>query len=327
MPDGVILVTGGAGYIGSHVTLALLDAGWRVVALDDLSTGSAAALPEQVELVRADVQDAAALAALFGRQRILAVAHLAAVSSVPAATADPARCAAVNVVGTQTLLDAAHAAGVQHFLLSSTASVYGEPGAAHCAERMPTAPINCYAASKVEAEQALAASPVAGVALRYFNVAGADPAGRAGDRRPGSTHLIKSALECAAGLRDALPVYGTDHPTPDGSCVRDYVHVADIATAHALALRHLLAGHPGGVFNLGSGRGFSVLEIVECVRRVSGTDFPIRRVSRREGDMSRLVADIQKAQSVLGFAPERSSLDAIVSDAWRWELRAAPAPS
>ena len=318
-PRGVVLVTGAAGYIGSHVVAALVEDRWRVVALDDLSTGAAISLPQEVPLVRSDIRNVEILAEIFGRDQIFGVVHLAAVSSVPDAAMDPQRCQDINVAGTQALLAAAQAAGVKGFLLSSTAAVYDERATAPFSEDAPLRPANVYGESKLAAERALSASAINGISLRYFNVAGADPDSGMGDRRSHSSHLIKVALECATGRRRGLEIFGEDYPTPDGSCVRDYVHVTDVARAHSLAMRHLLAGKPGEAFNIGSGRGFSVKEVVSAVQRISGVEFPVRTVARRPGDPALLCADVRKSQKVMQFVPARSALETIIADAWRWE--------
>ena len=328
MTDGpAILVTGGAGYIGSHVVLALLDAGLPVVVLDDLSTGCREAVPEGVPLVLADVGDAAALRAALRQHRIGAVVHMAGSLIAPESVAQPARYWRNNMANTLVLAEACVAEGVTRLVFSSTAAVYGIPDRLPVDEDAPCRPINPYGASKLAAEQMLravaAAHRLSVVALRYFNVAGADPAGRAGPRMPGATHLIKVALEAALGRREAVAIYGEDYDTPDGTGVRDYIHVTDLARAHVEALRYLAMGGETVVLNCGYGRGHSVRAVLRAVERATGAVVPVRVAPRRPGDAPAVIAAAQRIRDVLGWRPAFDDLDAILADAVAWERRAA----
>lgn len=318
-----VLVTGGAGYIGSHMVLALIDAGESVVVLDDMSTGSARALPPHVELIRGDVADAALVEQTIARYAIDEIAHFAAKIVVPESVADPLGYYHANTVKTRSLLETAFRAGVERFIFSSTAAVYGEPSFSPVAEEAPLAPINPYGRSKLMSEWMLAdlaaASPLRYVALRYFNVAGADPHGRSGQSTPNATHLIKVACQTALGKRDRVQVFGTDYPTPDGSCLRDYIQVGDLAHAHLLALRYLRRGGESRVLNCGYGRGYSVLEVIDMVKRVSGVDFPVEMTGRRAGDPAALVAQADRIHTCLGWQPENDDLETIVRQALEWE--------
>ena len=323
-----ILVTGGCGYIGAHLVFALLDASYRVVVLDDLSTGFREALPAGVDFIHGDIRDASLLSGLFKDYGIGAVIHAAAVASVPESVSDPSRCYSVNVEGTGVLLESMVTHGVFHLVFSSTSGVYDESMLAPFAEDSALGPLNPYARSKLQGEEVIASFAARGVSasiLRYFNVGGADPSLRAGDRKGTATTLIKSAFLCALGRRPYLSVFGTDYDTADGTCIRDYVHVSDIASGHLLALRHLFSGGRGGVavFNLGVGRGFSVREVIAAVKRVVGVDFALRDAERRAGDPSCLYADMTKAQDVLSFRPLYEDLDVIVRHGWAWERHLA----
>ncbi len=322
-----VLVTGGAGYIGSHAVLALLDAGIEPVVLDDLSTGVREAVPSGVPFVRGSTGDAALLADLLRRRRVSAVLHFAASLVVPESVARPLDYWRNNVANTLTLAQACVEAGVRRLVFSSTAAVYGAPPSPLVDEDAPCAPINPYGASKLAAERALAAAAAAHglsvVALRYFNVAGADPAGRAGQRRPGATHLIKVACEAALGKRPAVEVFGTDYPTPDGTGVRDYIHVTDLARAHVEALRHLMMGGGSLTLNCGYGRGHSVLEVLRAVERAAGRPVPARFAPRRAGDPPALVAHAGRVREALGWRPAFDDLDRIVASALAWEGREA----
>jgi len=318
-----VLVTGGAGYIGSHMVLALIDAGESVVVLDDMSTGSARALPPHVDLIRGDVTDAALVAQAIARYDIDEIAHFAAKIVVPDSVADPLGYYHANTVKTRSLLETASRAGVERFIFSSTAAVYGEPALSPVAEESPLAPINPYGRSKLMSEWMLAdlaaASSLRYVTLRYFNVAGADPHGRSGQSTPNATHLIKVACQTALGKRDRVQVFGTDYPTPDGSCLRDYIQVSDLAHAHLLALRYLRQGGESRVLNCGYGRGYSVLEVIDMVKRVSGVDFPVTLTDRRAGDPAALVAQADRIRQALGWQPENDDLETIVRQALEWE--------
>ena len=320
-PDSpAAFLTGGAGYIGAHVALALRDAGWKVVVLDNLSTGQREGVLPAAVFYEGEIGDAALLDSIFSAHRFAAVLHLAAIASVPESTADPARCDKINRADTRVLVDVARAHGVPDFVFSSTSVVYDEDGAPPFSEESALRPKSPYAASKLAAEEILAAEDAPRfAALRYFNVGGADPQLRAGNRKQKDTTLIKAALECAAGVRPHLDICGRDYPTADGTGVRDYVHVSDIAAAHLQALSYLQNGGDSGAFNLGLGRGFSVLDIVAAVKKTTGADFPLRDAPRREGDPATIYADPGKARRLLGFAPKYDSLDTIIAHAWAWE--------
>ena len=321
-----VLVTGGAGYIGSHMVLALLDAGHEeVVVLDDLSTGFDWAVPEGVKLVVGDVADQALVTQTILQHRIDALAHFAAKIVVPDSVADPLGYYLANTVKTRSLIEAAVRAGVKHVIFSSTAAVYGEPNVTPVPEDLPLNPINPYGRSKLMSEwmiaDAAAAHGFSYVVLRYFNVAGADPEGRSGQSTPNATHLIKVATQAALGQRARLDVFGTDYPTPDGSCLRDYIQVSDLAEAHRLALDHLRSGGESLTLNCGYGRGYSVLEVVEVVKRISGRDFEVRLCPRRAGDPAQLVAEAACIRERPGWQPRHDDLDAIVDQALAWEQR------
>ena len=318
-----VLVTGGAGYIGSHMVWELVGAGEEVVVLDDLRTGFAGAVAPEAELVEGDIADRRLVENIARRHPIDAVIHFAASAVVPESVADPLGYYRNNTAGTRSLIEAAVGCGIEHFIFSSTAAVYGTPDQVPVAEDAPLRPVSPYGRSKMMAEMILADAAAAHglrqVALRYFNVAGADPQGRAGQSTRGATHLIKVACEAAAGKRDALAVYGTDYPTPDGTCIRDYIHVTDLVHAHLDALRHLRGGGEDLVLNCGYGRGYSVLAIVEAVKRVSGRDFPVRLEGRRPGDPVAVVAGAERIRQRLGWTPRHDDLDIIIETALRWE--------
>lgn len=320
-----VLVTGGAGYIGGHAVLALLDAGERVVVLDDLSTGVRRAIPEGVRLVEGDIADAALVARTMRENDVAEILHFAAKIVVPDSVADPLGYYEANTVKTRALLAAAIGAGLERFVFSSTAAVYGEPEIGILDENATPAPINPYGRSKLMSEwmirDAAAAHGFGYTILRYFNVAGADPKGRIGQSTPNATHLIKVAAQTALGARPKLSLFGTDYPTPDGTCVRDYIQVSDLADAHVAALRHLRAGGESLVLNCGYGRGASVREVIETVKRVSGVDFPVEAVPRRAGDPAALVADPTRIRDRLAWTPRHDDLDTIVAQALAWERR------
>ncbi|HVL73305.1 MAG TPA: UDP-glucose 4-epimerase GalE [Beijerinckiaceae bacterium] len=318
-----VLVTGGAGYIGSHMVLALLDSGEEVVVLDDLSTGFDWVLPPEVILVRGDVGDPELVGRVLRERSIEAVAHFAAKIVVPDSVADPLGYYLANTVKSRALIEATVKAGVRRFIFSSTAAVYGEPRRIPVPEDEPPAPVSPYGRSKLMTEwmlaDAAAAHDLRFVALRYFNVAGADPRGRAGQSTPQATHLIKVAAQTALGDRPHIEVFGTDYPTPDGSCLRDYIQVTDLAEAHMAALAHLRAGGESLTLNCGYGRGYSVLEVIEVVKRVSGVDFPVRYSPRRPGDPAAIVARADRIRETLGWRPRHDDLPAIVAQALAWE--------
>jgi len=317
----VILVVGGAGYIGSHMVLALRQAGYPAVILDNLSTGHRD-LAGDAELVVGDLGAPADLDALFQRFSIGAVMHFAASSLVGESVEQPFKYYGNNVAGTLALLEAMQRHGVAHFIFSSTAAVYGEPEETPIPESHPCRPTNPYGTSKYTVERMLAdAAHAYGLkytALRYFNAAGADPEGRAGERHQPETHLIPLVMQVATGERDHIKVFGTDYPTPDGTCLRDYVHVADLADAHLLALEALVAGRTGGVYNLGNSTGYSVNEVIERARTLTGHPIPVQYASRRPGDPAVLVADSTAARRDLGWRPRFESLEAIMETAWHW---------
>jgi UDP-glucose 4-epimerase len=320
-----VLVTGGAGYIGSHVVRQLHEAGHAVVVYDNLGTGHRWAVGD-AELVVADLADRPRLEAVLAGGGFDAVMHFAGHIWVAESLADPAKYYANNAANALQLFELCARHGVPRVVFSSTAAVYGTPAEVPIKETAPLAPINPYGASKMMAERMLAdiarASGLRHAILRYFNVAGADPLARLGEATPDSTHLIKVACEAALGRRPGgLRINGTDYPTPDGTCVRDYIHVEDLAAAHLAALRYLCAGGAPVVLNCGYGRGFSVREVVEAVRRITGVAFPVAEGPRRPGDPPVLVADATRVREVLGWRPRYDDLELIVRTAWAWEQR------
>jgi UDP-glucose 4-epimerase len=323
-----VLVTGGAGYIGSHAALALLDAGWPVVVIDNLVTGFEWAVPKGATFVKGDIADGALLARLIAEHRIGAIMHFAGSVVVPESVEDPLKYYENNTVKSRTLIASAVEGGVAHFIFSSTAATYGIPEAVPVAEDAPTQPINPYGWSKLMTERMLkdsaAAYPINFCALRYFNVAGADPAGRSGQSTKGATHLIKVAVEAATGRRGHVDVYGGDYDTPDGTGVRDYIHVSDLAAAHVHALERLIAAPKESlVMNCGYGRGFSVNEVLDCVDRITNRTIERRQMPRRAGDPPALVADNSRILATLPWRPERDRLELIVADALAWERKLA----
>lgn len=318
-----VLVTGGAGYIGSHMVLALLEQGEEVTIIDNLSTGVWWVVPPAVRLVRGDVGDAALLDEVLGDGRHDAIVHFAGSIVVPDSVADPLAYYLNNTVKSRELIAAAVRHKVANFIFSSTAAVYGMPEHAAVAEDAPLNPISPYGASKLMSERMLADCAAAHglhyAVLRYFNVAGADAKGRSGQSSPQARHLIKVACEAALGERTFMEVYGQDYPTPDGTCIRDYIHVSDLIDAHAAALAHLRKGGASGIFNCGYGKGHSVAEVIAAVERVSGARISVKPAPRRAGDPAVIVASAEKAKAVLGWKPARDDLDMIVASALAWE--------
>ena len=328
-----VLVTGGAGYIGSHMVLELLDAGEEVVALDNLSSGAAWTAPKDVAFVQGDAGDQALVRDLIQSRGVNSIIHFAASVVVPESVADPLRYYLNNTVKSRALIEVAVKSGIRHFIFSSTAAVYGMTGDKPVAEDAPLRPLSPYGSSKLMTEIMLGdagrAHGLPHVILRYFNVAGADPQGRAGQSTPYATHLVKVACETAVGKRSHMEVFGTDYPTRDGTCLRDYIHVADLAHAHMAALRHLRAGGTSDVFNCGYGRGVSVREVIETVKRVSGKNVEARNAPRRPGDPAAVIAAPDKIRKVLGWTPKHDSLDTMVEQALAWEehlLRSSKSP-
>jgi UDP-glucose 4-epimerase len=322
-----ILVTGGAGYIGSHMVHELVDAGERVVVLDNLSTGFRFLIPGAVPFVAGSTGDRALVAKTIQQHGVTAIIHFAASIVVPDSVADPLAYYRNNTMNTCTLLEVAAEAGVKQFIFSSTAAVYGNADQVPVREDAVTAPISPYGSSKLMSEIMLHDSGRAYglrfVVLRYFNVAGADPKQRTGQSTRAATHLIKVACEAALGKRGKIDVFGTDYPTPDGTCIRDYIHVSDLARAHSAALAYLRRGGESATFNCGYGRGASVFEVLDSVKRMSRRDFPVEIVGRRAGDPVALVADVTRIRATLDWRPQFQDLDTIVSHAFAWEQLAA----
>lgn len=323
-----VLVTGGAGYIGSHAVLALIDAGYRPVVIDNLTTGFRFAVPDSVPLYEGDIADNALLARIFSEQGVAAIMHFAGSIVVPESVADPLKYYHNNTANSRALIASAVAAGVRHMIFSSTAATYGIPDVPAVNEDTPQRPINPYGWSKLMTEQMLAdvaaAHPLNYGVLRYFNVAGADPLARTGQSTAGATHLIKVALEAALGQRDAVSVFGTDYPTPDGTGVRDYIHVSDLAAAHVLVLEALMADPARSLtFNCGYGRGFSVLEVLDAVDRVTGVRVSRRMEPRRAGDPDSLISDPARLKNHVPWQPRYADLDVIIAHALAWERKLA----
>jgi UDP-glucose 4-epimerase len=318
-----VLVTGGAGYIGSHMVLALLDAGDKVVVVDNLSTGFRSAVPPPAVLIEGNVGDQDLVRRVIEEHEVRAIIHFAGSIVVPDSVADPLGYYLNNTVNSRALIEAAVQTGVSSFIFSSTAAVYGNPAEIPVKEDAALKPVSPYGTSKLMTELMLADTAFAHdfryVALRYFNVAGADPAGRAGQSTPRATHLIKVACETALGKRASMDVFGTDYATPDGTCVRDYIHVTDLVAAHMAALKHLEGGGGSDVFNCGYSSGYSVLEVIEAVKRAAGGPFPVTLAPRRPGDAEAIVADSTKIRTRLGWEPRLADLDLIVTHALAWE--------
>lgn len=320
---GTILVTGGAGYIGSHTVLALRDAGLAVVVVDDLSAGSERLVPRSVPLEVGDIRDGAFLSNTIGKHRCNAVIHLAAKIAVEESVRKPLDYWSVNLEGTRTLLEALQRHKVRRLVFSSTAAVYGDAGEAPVREDSPCHPLNPYGHSKLSAEWLIADAAKAWdldyVVLRYFNVAGADPQGRSGQCGPDTTHLIRVACQTALGKRASMAIYGIDYPTPDGTCLRDFIHVADVANAHIASLDYLGRGEGRHTFNLGYGRGYSVRQVIAALERAIGKPLPVTMAARRAGDSAAVIADSSRLQRILNWIPRYADLDQIVGSALAWE--------
>jgi UDP-glucose 4-epimerase len=318
-----VLVTGGAGYIGSHMVHALVDAGERVVVLDNLTTGFDWAVAKGVPLIIGETGDQSHVAALIAEHGIDAIIHFAASIVVPDSVRDPLGYYRNNTVNSRALIETAVKGGVRHFIFSSTAAVYGNPARVPVGEDDPTVPMSPYGSSKLMTEimlhDTVAAHGMNYVVLRYFNVAGADPLARIGLATLGATHLLKIAVEAATGQRAKIDVFGTDYPTPDGSCIRDFIHVSDLAQAHRAALSYLRGGGASVTLNCGYGRGYSVLETIEAVRRVSGRNFAVQYAPRRPGDIMAMIADTGRIRATLDWTPQYDDLETIAAHALAWE--------
>lgn len=322
-----VLVTGGAGYIGSHMVNELRDTGQRLVVVDNLSTGHRWAVPGDVPLVIGDISNQKLVGEVIKEYAVDAIIHFAGSIVVPESITNPLGYYSNNTVKSRDLIACAIYSGVKHFIFSSTAAVYGMPKTSPVAEDAALAPISPYGSSKMMTEIMLhdtaAAHDFNYIALRYFNVAGADPKGRCGQSTPNATHLIKVASQTALGQRPHMDVFGTDYSTPDGTCVRDYIHVSDLVRAHSAALRHLRGGGKSQILNCGYGHGFSVLEVIEAVRKASKVDFEVRNGPRRAGDPASLIAKADKLPKLFDWSPKHDDLETIVSHALAWENRLA----
>lgn len=317
-----ILVLGGAGYIGSHAVYQLIDRGYEVVVVDNLQTGHKKAVHPKATFYEGDIRNRDFLNNVFHNEQIDGVIHFAANSLVGESMVDPLKYYDNNVYGTQILLEAMRNAGVRHIVFSSTAATYGEPKSVPITENMPTVPTNTYGETKLTMEKMMAwcekAFDLKYVALRYFNVAGARGTGEIGEDHHPETHLIPVVLETALGKREYITVFGEDYPTKDGTCIRDYIHVEDLIDAHILALNYLQNGGDSSVFNLGSSQGFSVKEIIDMARKVTGKEIPAKIGERRLGDPGVLIASSEKAKNILGWNPAKTNIEQIIKDAWNW---------
>ena len=326
-PKPTVLVTGGAGYIGSHAVLSLQKAGYNVIVYDNLSYGHPEIVQDvlKVELIVGDTNDRTLLDQIFSSRNITAVMHFAAFIAVGESVRDPAIYYQNNVAGTLTLLEAMIAANIKKFVFSSTCAIYGMPQEIPMTEKHPNNPLNAYASSKYMVEQILKdfdrAYGLKSVVFRYFNASGADPSGNLGEDHDPETHLIPLALLTALKKREHLFIFGTDYETPDGTAVRDYIHVNDLASAHVLGLDYLFNGGESEMFNLGNGNGFSVREVIEMAKKVTGVDFLVKETDRRPGDAPILVGSSEKAKSILGWQPQYFELKTIVNDAWQWHKK------
>ncbi len=318
-----ILITGGAGYIGSHMVLKLLEAGYHPVVVDDLSTGMESFMPPGVPLHRFSIGDADKLNQLLRATQFDIVMHFAAFIEVGESVKKPEKYYQNNFFNTLTLLHTMKQHGINHFIFSSTAAIFGEPHYTPADENHPKQPLNPYGASKLMCEQLLqdldTAYGIKSVCLRYFNAAGADPAGRTGYRTANASHLIPIALQTALGQRPHMEVYGRDYPTLDGTCIRDYIHIMDLCDAHLLAMQHLLAGGSSRQYNLGNGQGYSVQQVIDTARQVTGQAIQVIDSARRPGDPAKLVADSRLIQQELGWKPRYPELATIIEHAWKWE--------
>ncbi len=317
-----ILVLGGAGYIGSHTALALCDAGRDVVVADNLETGFKASVPEKARFYQGDIRDREFLDKLFETEKIEGVIHFAANSQVGESMKNPLKYYDNNLCGTKVLLDSMVAHGVNKIVFSSTAATYGEPERVPILEDDKTDPTNCYGETKLAMEHMMkwvsGAHDLKFVALRYFNACGAHPSAKIGEAHNPETHLIPLILQVPMGKREQISIFGDDYATPDGTCIRDYIHVCDLAQAHILALDYLVNGGENNVFNLGNGVGFSVKEVIEEARSVTGHPIPAKTEARRAGDPAQLIASSDKAKTILGWKPEYNDLHTIIDTAWKW---------
>ena len=317
-----ILVTGGAGYIGSHTAHELIRAGYDVVVLDNLVTGYRAAVPEGARFYQGDIRDIAFLDSLFEKEKIDAIIHFAAFSLVGESVSNPLKYYENNLYGTKVLLESMVKNGISRIVFSSTAATYGEPENIPILESDRTCPTNPYGETKLAMEKMFKwtgdAHGINFVSLRYFNACGADAGGKIGEAHNPESHLIPLVLQVPNGKRASISIFGTDYDTPDGTCIRDYIHVTDLAAAHILAVKYLLDGGKSDVFNLGNGVGYSVREVIEMARRVTGHPIPATETPRRAGDPARLVASSEKARRVLGWNPTHASLEEIIESAWNW---------
>ncbi len=317
-----ILVLGGAGYIGSHTVYELIDAGYDVVVVDNLQTGFRAAVHEKARFYEGDIRDAAFLDEVFTKEKIEGVIHFAASSQVGESMVDPLKYYSNNLCGTEVLLERMVAHNIDKIVFSSTAATYGEPESIPILESDRTMPTNCYGETKLSMEKMMHWTSVAHnlryVALRYFNACGAHPNGKIGEAHNPETHLIPLILQVPNNQREYISIFGDDYDTKDGTCVRDYIHVNDLAKAHILALEYLCKGNDSNVFNLGNGVGFTVSEVIETARKVTGHAIPAKMAERRAGDPSTLIASSQKAKDVLGWNPQMDDLETIIETAWNW---------